>query len=562
MPGIDISPIIRKYALKNALDYGKANVNAVMGRAMGESPELRQRAAEVKETAESIINEVNGMPKDEIEKELANYTFAKAEKREHRFTIPNAQDGMVTRFAPEPSGYLHIGHAKAIFLEYEVAKEYNGHMALRFDDTNPKKEKQEYVDAMKSDLQWLGVEWKKESYTSDSMKKLYDVAKALVQKGHLYVTTAPNEEIRAARADGTTISGRENTVEKNLELWDRMLANGFREGEVVVLLKSDLKALNSAMRDPAMFRIVEGEHYRQKDRYVVWPTYDFEAPLMDSMEGITHAMRSKEYELREELYYRMLELTEMRKPTLIHFSRLDIKNSVISKRHLVPLVESGKLWGWDDPRLPTIRGLRTRGICQEAIKNFALRFGLGKQEKEVEWDFLLQENRQALDKTTKRMFFVRNPVMLTLNGSFPETAEISMHPSEEMGKRHFDIGGAVYIEERDWDMLKDGEIFRLKDYASAKADKEEMSLELVKEKELPKQKVHWVPEKGALEAKLYEVGNLLNEDDTFNENSLESVSGFCEKTAETLEEGGIVQFERVGYARLHRKKGMEFVLSD
>jgi glutamyl-tRNA synthetase len=562
MPGTDISSIIRKYALKNALDYGKASVNAVMGRAMGESPELRQRAAEVKDIAESVVNEVNGMPKADVETELANYTFAKAEKKEHRFTIPNPQDGIITRFAPEPSGYLHIGHAKAIFLEYEVANEYNGHMALRFDDTNPKKERQEYVDAMKSDLQWLNVGWKKESYTSDNMKRFYDIAKVLIGKGHLYVTTAQNEEIRAARANGTTIEGRDNAPEKNLELWDRMLANGLKEGEAAVLLKSDLKALNSAMRDPAMFRIVEGPHYRQKEKYTVWPTYDFEAPLMDSMEGITHAMRSKEYELREELYYRMLELTEMRKPTLIHFSRLDIKNSVISKRHLVPLVESGKLWGWDDPRLPTIRGLRTRGICQEAIKNFALRFGIGKQEKEVEWDFLLQENRQALDKTTKRMFFVRNPVMLTLNGSFPETAELPMHPSEDMGKRRLDVGGAVYIEERDWDMLKDGEIFRLKDYASAKADKEGMSLLFVKEKELPKQKVHWVPEKGALEAKLYEVGNLLNEDDSFNENSLETVSGFCEKTAETLGEGDIVQFERVGYARLHKKKGMEFVLSD
>jgi glutamyl-tRNA synthetase len=559
----DVDIIIRKYAIKNALEYGKASLNAVVGRAMGERPELRQKAAEVKERAEIIINEVNGMAKEQMEKELEKYTFAKVEKaREHRFTIPNPVDGMVTRFAPEPSGYLHIGHAKAIFLEYEVANDYSGAMLLRFDDTNPKKEKQEYVDAMKSDLEWLGVKWKKESYTSDSMKKLYDIAKALIGKGHLYITTAANEEIKEARAKGTTISGRENTAEKNLELWDKMMSNKFKEGEAVVLLRSDLKAVNSVMRDPAMFRIVEAPHYRQGDRYAVWPTYDFEAPLMDSMEGITHAMRSKEYELREELYFRMLDLAGMRKPTVIHFSRLDIKNSVISKRHLVPLVESGKLWGWDDPRLPTIRGLRTRGICQEAIKNFALRFGIGKQEKEVDWDFLLQENRQALDKTTRRMFFVRNPVLLSLNGSFPETAELPMHPSVEMGKRHFDIGGQAYIEENDWDMLKDGEIFRLKDYANAKVDKDGMSIEFVKGKELPKNKIHWVPEKGAVEAKLYEVGNLLNADDTFNEDSLSIVPGFCEKTAETLKDGNIVQFERIGYSRLRSKKGMEFVLSE
>jgi glutamyl-tRNA synthetase len=562
MPGNDLKAAIRKFALKNALDYGKANLNAVVGKAMGEMPELRQRAAEAKEAAEAVIGEVNRMAKAEIEKELANYTFAKAEKKEHRFTIPNPQDGVVTRFAPEPSGYAHIGHAKAIFLESEVANDYNGSMLLRFDDTNPKKEKQEYVDAMKSDLEWLGVKWKKESYTSDNMKRLYEIAKKLMEKGHLYVTKAPNEEIKLARAKGTTISGRDNAPEKNLELFDKMISNGFKEGEAVVLLKSDLSAANSVMRDPAMFRIVEAPHYRQGNKYSAWPTYDFEAPLMDSMEGITHAMRSKEYELREELYYRMLDLAGMRKPTVIHFSRLDIKNSVISKRHLVPLVESGKLWGWDDPRLPTIRGLRTRGICQEAIKNFALRFGIGKQEKEVDWDFLLQENRQALDKTTRRMFFVRNPVTLSLNGSFPEEAELPMHPSENMGKRHFDISGEAYIEESDWDMLKNGEIFRLKDYANARVDKEGMSIEFVPGKEMPKTKVHWVPEKGAIEAKLYEVGNLLNDDDSFNENSLEAISGFCEASAQTLNEGGIVQFERIGYSRLHRKKGMEFVLSE
>jgi glutamyl-tRNA synthetase len=558
----DAQSIIRKHALRNALDYGKADLNAVMGKAMGESPELRKDAAGAMQKAIAIIGEINGMPKEEMEKELANYTFAKAEKKEHRFTMPNPQDGIITRFAPEPSGYPHIGHAKAIFLEYEVAKDYRGSMRLRFDDTNPKKEKQEYVEAFKDALDWLGVEWKGESYTSDNMGKFYAIAKKFLERGLLYVTTASNDEIREARGNGTTIKGRDNAPEKNLELWDRMMSNAFSEGEIVVLLKSDLKALNSVMRDPAMFRIVEGGHYRQGSKYAVWPTYDFEAPLMDSMEGITHAMRSKEYELREELYFKILDLAEMRKPTLIHFSRLDIKNSVISKRHLVPLVESGKVWGWDDPRLPTISGLRARGICPEAIRNFALRFGIGKQEKEVDWDFLLMENRQALDKVAKHMFFVREPVLVKLKGAFPESADIPMHPSVEMGNRHLGIGKAAYIEKADWDAINDGEVFRLKDYASAKADKKGMALEFMDIKEHPKLRIHWVGEKGAVKAKLYVVGNLLNEDDSFNEKSIEALDGVCEKSAETLKEGEIVQFERVGYSRLRSKERMEFVLSE
>ncbi|MCX6773924.1 MAG: glutamate--tRNA ligase [Candidatus Micrarchaeota archaeon] len=559
----DIGLIIRKYSLKNASDYGKASLNSVIGKVLGENADLRARANEIRAIAVSIVDEVNKLSKEEIEKELSSFTFTKVEKiKEHRFIIPNPQEGVITRFAPEPSGYPHIGHAKAMFLEYEVANDYNGKMLLRFDDTNPKKEKQEYVDAMKDAMSWLGVKYAKESYTSDSMKKIYDIAKSLIEKGFIYSTKASIEEIKEARAKGTTISGRENSKQENLELWDQMLGNKFNEGEIVLLLKSDLSATNSVMRDPTMFRIISAPHYRQGEKYVVWPTYDFEAPFMDSWEGITHAMRSKEYELREELYYKMLDLTGMRKPTLVHFSRLDIKNSVISKRHLVPLVESGKLWGWNDPRLPTIQGLKTRGICQEAIKNFALRFGIGKQEKEVDWDFLIKENRQVLDSTSRHLFLVRNPILLELKGDHKTEVELSNNPNSEMGKRKLEIGNKVYIEQEDWDSIKDGEIFRLKDFANVKANKKENLLETVEAKELPKLKIHWVPEKGAVKASLIKIGNLLNDDDSFNENSLENIECVAESSAKGLKQDEIVQLERIGYSILHDKKKMEFILSE
>jgi len=345
-------------------------------------------------------------------------------------------------------------------------------------------------------------------------------------------------------------------------MWDQMMANSFNEGEIVVLLKSDLGATNSVMRDPTMFRIIKDSHYRQGGKYVVWPTYDFEAPLMDSWEGVTHAMRSKEYELREELYYRMLDLTGLRKPALVHFSRLDIRNSAISKRQLVPLVESGKLWGWNDPRLPTIQGLRARGICQEAIKNFALRFGIGKQEKEVDWDFLIKENRQVLDAASKHLFFVRNPVLLEIKGEHKKEIDLKNNPNAELGSRKIRIDKKIYIEKQDWDAIRDNETFRLKDFANVGANKKENRLEIAESKEMPKLKVHWVPEKGAIKSSMIMIGNLLNDDDSFNENGLETIGGVVEESAKTLKQGEIVQFERVGYAILHDKKKMGFILSE
>ena len=559
----DVNSTIRKYALKNASEYGKANLNSVIGKVLGENADLRPKANEIRAVASSIVDEINKLSKEEIEKELSLFTFTKVERiKEHRFTIPNPQDGVITRFAPEPSGYPHIGHAKAMFLEYEVANDYNGKMLLRFDDTNPKKEKQEYVEAMKDAMSWLGVKYPKETYTSDSMKKIYEVGRSLVEKGFMYATKVPSEDIKEARAKGTTIRGREDSAEGHLEMWDQMMENQFKEGEIVVLLKSDLSATNSVMRDPTMFRIINSPHYRQGEKYVVWPTYDFEAPLMDSWEGVTDAMRSKEYELREELYYRMLDLTGMRKPTLVHFSRLDIKNSVISKRHLVPLVESGKLWGWNDPRLPTIQGLRTRGICQEAIKNFALRFGIGKQEKEVDWEFLIKENRQVLDSRSKHLFLVRNPILLELKGEHKAEVELLNNPNSEMGKRKLEIGNKVYIEQEDWDSIKDKEIFRLKDFANVRADKKGNALETIETKEMPKLKIHWVPEKSSIKASLTKIGNLLNDDDSFNENSLEKIECVAEGPAKGIAQGEIVQLERIGYSILHDKKKMEFILSE
>ncbi len=552
---MDIKEIIRKYALKNALDYGKADWKAVIGKVIAET---KGNAKEIIPLIKEVVDEVNKMSKEEIEAEISKYEFDKPEKDE-RISIPNPQEGVVTRFPPEPSGYLHIGHAKAVFLDYVVAQQYNGFMRLRFDDTNPKKESQEYVDAIKEDLEWLGVEWKHETYTSDYMEMLYEKARELIQRGFLYVTTASKEDIKRSRETKIPLKERNNSVEDNLELWDKMLSNEFDEGEVVVLLKGDLNSSNTVMRDPTMFRIIKMEHYRQGDRYIVWPSYDFEAPILDAYEGVTHAIRSKEYELRTELYYRILNILNLRKPTLIHISRLSIKGTLVSKRFLTPLVKEGKVWGWDDPRLPTIRGLRRRGVAPEAIKNFVLRFGIGKQEKVVGWEFLLKENRKVLDKKAKRFFFVPGPVKVFIKGLSKGQITLKLHPTANLGKRKINYDNELFIPLADFTGLEEGSTIRLKDLVNIKLlDKKSRIFEVTSDKEV--KKVQWVPLNG-VETSVFIPLDLVNEEGSFNENSLKVVKGISEPAVAELKEGEVVQFERFGFVRLDDKNEMRFIFS-
>ncbi len=552
---MDIKEIIRKYALKNALDYGKADWKAVIGKVIAET---KGNAKEIIPLIKEVVDEVNKMSKEEIEAEISKYEFNKPEKDE-RISIPNPQDGVVTRFPPEPSGYLHIGHAKAVFLDYVVAQQYNGFMRLRFDDTNPKKESQEYVDAIKEDLEWLGVEWKHETYTSDYMEMLYEKARELIQRGFLYVTTASKEDIKRSRETKIPLKERNNSIEHNLELWDKMLSNEFDEGEAVVLLKGDLNSSNTVMRDPTMFRIIKMEHYRQGDRYIVWPSYDFEAPILDAYEGVTHAIRSKEYELRTELYYRILNILNLRKPTLIHISRLSIKGTLVSKRFLTPLVKEGKVWGWDDPRLPTIRGLRRRGVAPEAIKNFVLRFGIGKQEKVVGWEFLLKENRKVLDKKAKRFFFVPEPVKVFIKGLSKGQITLKLHPTANLGTRKINYDNELFIPLADFTGLEEGSTIRLKDLVNIKLlDKKSRIFKVTSDKEV--KKVQWVPLNG-VETSVFIPLDLINEEGSFNEDSLKVVKGVSEPAVAELKEGEVVQFERFGFVRLDDKNEMRFIFS-
>ncbi|MEW6329171.1 MAG: glutamate--tRNA ligase [Candidatus Micrarchaeota archaeon] len=558
--------VIRKHALKNAFDYGKADVGAVVGRVVAEVPEAKKDMKKTMATIKKIVGEINKMKKNEVGKALEKYSFEKKKEEERKITLPNAVRGkVVTRFPPEPSGFPHIGHAKAAFLDFEGARAYEGKFILRFDDTNPEKEEQKFADAIKEGLGWLGITWDEELYASDFMPKIYEHAEKLIEKGRAYVCTCSQEEMKKARAEGKGCACREKKPASGVKEWKEMLKGKLREGEAVVRFKGDVGSLNTVMRDPTILRIIEAPHYRQKNKYRVWPNYDFEVSILDSVTGVTHAMRTKEYELRDELYNALLDAMGLRKPVIVEFSRLAIKDAPIGKRLLRPLIEENKVLGWDDPRLPTLAGLKRRGIRPEAIKKFVLSFGIGKAESEPTWDALLSENRKILDPVSERYYFVPSPLKLKVKNAPKMSAHLRKHPTADLGERVMEVGNTFYIPKSDAQALARGEVFRLKDLYNVKflREGEQLEGEYAGGELKEGKKLQWVSEENYLECEVLVPGDVLV-DDRFNETSLRIDEGYCERACGSLGVGAIIQFERYGFCRLDwkGKNKLRFILTN
>ncbi len=568
----DVEERALMYAAKNAIDYGTANANAVLGKVLADFPELK---ADVKGTATEIaqiVERINKMSRSEIEELYGKGYEANKEMLEKReqekleksakpnIAIETSSGSIATRFAPEPSGYMHIGHAKAAFVASEIAKKYSGKIFLYFDDTNPEKELQEYVDAIKRDLDWLGVKFDDEYYASDNIDKLYYYAENLIKKGAAYVCLCTTDTIKENRKNMRECEHRRQSVNENLELWKKMLNDAFEDNVAVLRFKGDMKAQNTVMRDPTLFRIKHHAHYRQGNKYRVWPTYDFNTPINDSLHGVTDAIRSKEYELRDELYYRILDELELRKPKIHSFSRLEILDNTTKKREINQLVAKGLISGYDDPRLVTISGLRRRGIAPEAIKRFVLRFGLSKVESKVKIDMLLSENRKIIDPVSKRLFFVAEPVMVKVMGIDKLKVSIPLHPQNDMGNREYVIGNTLYISKNDASALKPGEIVKLKDAYDIEVEKVDATItaKYVERGNADAKRIQWVDEGNFTNATLLVPGDLIV-DGKFNPESLKRVPGYVEKYAEQLGVNEVVQFERVGFAKLDDKEKMVFI---
>lgn len=365
-----------------------------------------------------------------------------------------------TRFPPEPNGYLHIGHAKSICLNFGLGKSYQGLTNLRFDDTNPVKEDVEYVESIEEDVKWLGFEWYGDvHYASDYFGKLYEYAQVLIKKGKAYVDDQTPEEIRATRGDfttpGTNSPYRDRSVEENLRLFEEMKEGKYKDGEKVLRAKIDMADPNIVMRDPVLYRILHADHHRTGSEWNIYPMYDYAHPVSDAIERITHSVCTLEFEVHRPLYNWVLEDWEdTEKPKQIEFARLNVTNMVMSKRKLRQLVELNLVSGWDDPRMPTISGLRRRGYTPEAIRDFCERIGVAKADSMVEVDLLEFCIREDLKLKAPRYMAVLDPVKVVIT-NYPEgqteTLVIENNTENEaMGTREVTFGREVYIERGDF----------------------------------------------------------------------------------------------------------------
>ena len=366
-----------------------------------------------------------------------------------------------TRFPPEPNGYLHIGHCKALTIDFGTAEKFNGLCNLRFDDTNPAKEDTEFVDAIQEDIRWLGFDWDDRLfYGSDYFEKTYEFAIELIKKGLAYVCELTPDQFREYRGDIShpAISPwRDRPVEENLELFRRMRNGEFEEGQYTLRAKIDLASGNFNMRDPVLYRIRYIEHHRQGKKWCIYPMYDFAHPIQDALEGITHSLCSLEYEAHRPLYDWVVSNVSIpfHKPRQIEFARLGINYTVMSKRKLRLLVEKGYVSGWDDPRMPTLCGLRRRGFTSRSIRSFCETIGVAKNDSTVDWALLESCLRKDLDNTAKRVMAVLNPVLLTIT-NYPEDVSellsVENHPKDaSMGYREVSFSKHLYVELDDFE---------------------------------------------------------------------------------------------------------------
>jgi glutaminyl-tRNA synthetase len=510
--------------------------------------------------------------------------------------IANKNEGRVhTRFPPEPNGYLHIGHAKSICLNFGLAQEFNGLCNLRFDDTDPSKEELEYVESIKEDVRWLGFDWEdREYYASDYFEQLYEYAVQLIKNGKAYVCDLSANEIRDYRGTltepGKNSPYRDRSVEENLDLFQRMRSGEFEDGSRVLRAKIDMASPNLNMRDPVIYRVLHAEHHRTGNAWCIYPMYDFTHGQSDSIEGITHSICTLEFEDHRPLYDWFIEKLNIFHSQQIEFARLNLSYTVMSKRMLLQLIDEGYIPGWDDPRLPTISGLRRRGYTPESIRNFCERIGVAKRDSMVDIALLEYSVREDLNKRAPRVMGVLRPLRVVID-NYPENKieelEAVNNPEDaSMGTRKIPFSRVLYIEQEDFREVPPKKFFRL-------APGREVRLryayfitcvDVIKDKQTgevvelhctydPKTRggdspdgrkvkatLHWVSADHCLnaEVRLYDhlflKPNPTDEKDGadfksyLNPNSLETLTSCCvEPTLATARPGSRYQFERLGY---------------
>lgn len=541
----DLKNVIYKYALINAVKHkGKANEGAVVGSIMSSEPELRKEAKKIIPMAKSVVEEVNAMAAEDqsLKLEKLGGKVEKKKKVEEKglAELPEPHENVVLRFAPNPSGPLHIGHARAAVLNQEYAKRYNGKLVLRIEDTDPRRVYMDAYEMIPEDLSWMGVECHETFIQSDRIPIYYEYARKLIELGQAYMCSCDGGEFKKLKDSSEACPCRNLSVEENLKLWDKMPE--MSEGEAVLRVKTDLNHKNPAIRDWVAMRIVEAEHPRIGFKYKIYPMMNFSVAVDDHLMGITHVLRGKDHLANSEKQTYLYNHFEWEVPAFIHYGRLKMDDVALSTSQARAGIEEGKYWGWDDPRLGTIKAIARRGITPESIQELMNEIGVKIADSTISWKKVYGLNRNILEETANRYFFVPNPEKITITGVPEEACQIierPLHPDFlKRGTRKIPFNGKVYLYGED--LSDDKKILRLMDAVNVSIDNGNVnyhSQSFEEARSLKAQVIQWVPAEENISAEV------IMPDAT-------TVSGFCEPDCKKLSVGDEIQLERFGFVRV------------
>jgi glutamyl-tRNA synthetase len=548
MAGEDPKELLFLCALQNAIRHGGIpQSGAVVGMVMGAHPELRSRAKEVAALAKEAITDVAALPPEErivklqaLAPDMYEALFA---KHEHKKVLPDlecAEQGVVMRFAPNPSGPLHIGHARAAVLNDAYVKQYGGSYILRIEDTDPKRVDPEAYEMVKEDIAWMGLGITRTVTQSDRLSLYYDLCRQLIEKGGAYVCTCDNEQFRILKQAKTACPCRDQPVEKNLDLWEKMLDHTFREGEATVRIKTDLRHPDPAMRDFPAFRILDSPPH-PKVKAHVYPLMNFSVVADDHLLCVTHVIRGKDHIANTRRQRYIYDHFGWKVPVYRHYGRMGIEGVVLSTSQMRLGINEGKYTGWDDIRLGTLRALARRGISPDAVRNAVLAIGIGDTDISFSWDNLYSENRKIVDPVANRYFFVPDPVTAQVDGAKPHSAHAMLHPGDaSRGTRTLIFEGMVLLP--GCEITPDVTMVRLKDLFNVKITWDEnipafsyTGESLAEARAVKAPVIQWLPSQDSLPCTLVTPEG--------------EMPGACEPLVAN-EIGKVVQFERVGFARI------------
>jgi len=538
---------IRKYALRNAVKFeGEADLGAVMSKVMGECEECRKDPQGTKELVERFISEINEMGSAEQEEELRELMpeyFEESEEEEVERLPDLDSDEVVMRMAPYPSGPLHIGNSRMVILNDEYVKRNDGKLILFYDDTIGSEKKKPLHDAyglIKEGLEWLDVEWHETYYKSKRMDIYYDYGRKIIEMGEAYVCQCTAEELRGKREKGKACEHRSQSVEENLELWEQMLNGAFKEGEVVVRIKTDMESPDPAFRDRVLFRVSNKPHPKVGQDYHVWPLLEFSWAIDDHLLGVTHILRGKDLVIEDRMEKYIWDLFGWEDKEFLHYGMLRLEGLRLSKSDFQQRLQKGDLRGWDDPRTWSLQALKKRGIQPGAIRDFILDFGMSMTDIAVPPSKLYAKNRELIDPIANRYYFVPDPVEVRLEGDFDmEETEIRKHPDHpERGARKLATKEVVYLPKKDWEK-KQGEEIRLTNFCNIELEGKIGKITGFENRNIPK--IQWLCEGLDTTVELT--------DGSFDH-------GLGEKNLKNVKEDEIVQFERYGFVRIEGKEPM------